>query len=118
LQGPRLYGPCKVGSYWPNRLGLFDMHGNIQEWCNDWYGEDYYKSSPSADPPGPESGRGRVFRGGSWHFPGRECRAASRGRSYYRTGPSYRTDYEYRGGLPPSGRIYYLGFRAAAVPHE
>jgi formylglycine-generating enzyme required for sulfatase activity len=58
--------PSAVGSYGANGFGLSDMHGNVWEWCQDWYDEDYYSSSASEDPAGPSSGSSRVFRGGSW----------------------------------------------------
>lgn len=56
-----------VGSYAPNAFELYDMHGNVWEWCRDWYDESYYANSPVNDPPGPASGIVRVRRGGSWH---------------------------------------------------
>ena len=55
-----------VGQKKPNQWGLYDMYGNVAEWCNDVYGENYYKTSPSNDPRGPEEGEIKVLRGGGW----------------------------------------------------
>ena len=80
-KGPFLGRPTSVGSYRPNRFGLYDMNGNVSEWCLDQYGVDYYATSPGDDPPGPASGSGRVFRGGAWGNDAASCRSAYRDHS-------------------------------------
>ncbi len=73
---PWLARTAAVGSYPPNAWGLHDLHGNVHEWCQDWFGA--YPAGSATDPQGPGSGPGRVFRGGSWDYWGRYCRSASR----------------------------------------
>jgi sulfatase modifying factor 1 len=71
----------QVGLKKPNAFGLYDMHGNVFEWCHDYFEEDYYKQSPAKDPTGPTSGSSRVLRGGSWLSLTRFTRSAFRGRN-------------------------------------
>jgi sulfatase modifying factor 1 len=71
----------QVGLKKPNGFGLYDMHGNVYEWCHDYYEEDYYKQSPAKDPTGPTSGSSRVLRGGSWSDNSRYPRSANRDRT-------------------------------------
>ena len=93
-RGPNHRSTVAVGSYPPNAWGLVDMHGNVWEWCRDWYADSL---AGGRDPQGPPSGWVRLNRGGAWGNVGAGCRSAS------------------RTGLPPGVRYDFLGFRVAAV---
>ncbi len=67
-----------VGQKKPNAWGLYDMHGNVAEWCHDRYSESYYRQSPAEDPRGPADGKERVLRGGAWNSSAESCRSAYR----------------------------------------
>ncbi len=98
-KGDYLKRTTKVGSYQSNDFGLYDMHGNVWEWCEDWHDANYYKRSPRQDPHGPEKSpeNRRVLRGGSWYLNGRYCRSAN------------------RPGLDPGARNDSSGFRVVCV---
>jgi formylglycine-generating enzyme required for sulfatase activity len=84
-----------VGQKRPNAFNLYDMHGNVYEWCQDVYSADYYRASPPADPPGPVGASARVVRGGGWDYNPRYARSANRLRD------------------APGDRVDDLGFRLA-----
>ncbi len=95
------FGITPIGSYLPNPYNLFDMAGNVWEWCSDWYGSDYYSFNEGTNPKGPRQGFRRVIRGGAWYCKAKNIRVANR----------HRED--------PNIGSYHIGFRCAMdLPKE
>ena len=89
------FGITPVKSFHPNGYGLYDMVGNVWEWCSDWYGKDYYGYNIAGQPGGPPSGTYKVLRGGAWYCDARQVRLTNR---YYSL---------------PEASSFHIGFRCA-----
>src|SRR5207249_4518099 len=90
--------PQQVGKTEPNKFGLYDMHGNLAEWCSDWYRSGAYNEAAKDNPTGPAEGDKRVIRGGSFRDPASSARSAA------------------RDGKRPSDRLDSIGFRVVYAP--
>jgi formylglycine-generating enzyme required for sulfatase activity len=100
LSGRWVGQTTSVTRYPAGAWGLYDAHGNVWEWCADWYAEGFYKISPLRDPTGPGSGKVKVLRGGSWRNQATTCRAA------------------YRNALAPHQKDSATGFRVVLVNEQ
>ncbi len=99
IEGPNVESTVPVKSYEANKWGIYDMHGNVWEWCFDKYGKTYY-GEEQINPTGPSVGSYRVCRGGSWRSEAKYCRAANR----------------FRGN--PTLQRYFIGFRPVITPTD